>query len=88
MTKQSGAAMSSRLTPPKVGSIAATASISAWGSSSSNSTSNTSMSAKRLNSTPFPSMTGFEAWAPMSPSPRTAEPFETTPTRLPFVVYE
>jgi len=35
----------------------------------------------------LPSMTGFDACAPMSPSPSTAEPFETTPTRLPLAVY-
>ena len=87
MTKHSGALMSSKLIPPKVGSIAATASMKAWVSVSSSSTSNTSMSANRLNSTPLPSMTGLEAWAPMSPSPRTAEPLEMTPTMLPFAVY-
>jgi len=32
-------------------------------------------------------MTGFDADAPMSPRPRTADPFETTATRFPFAVY-
>jgi len=35
----------------------------------------------------LPSMTGFDADAPMSPRPRTADPFETTATRFPFAVY-
>ena len=45
--------------------------------------SKTSMSAKRLKSTPLPSMTGFAAYGPMSPRPSTAVPFEMTATRLP-----
>jgi len=79
--------MSSKLIPPKVGSIAATASAKAAGSAMSSSMSKTSMSAKRLNRTPLPSMTGFAACAPMFPRPSTAEPFEMTPTTLPFAVY-
>ncbi len=73
--------------PPNVGSIAATDSMMSSALSRSSSTSKTSMSANRLNSTPFPSMTGLEACAPMSPSPSTAEPLETTPTMFPFAVY-
>ena len=38
----------------------------------------TSMSAKRLNRIPFPSMTGLPARAPISPRPSTAVPLETT----------
>jgi len=49
--------------------------------------SKTSMSAKRLNSTPLPSITGLPASAPMLPSPRTAVPLVITPTRLPRAVY-
>ncbi len=45
------------------------------------------MSANCLNSTPFPSITGFDASAPMRPSPSTAVPFDTTATRLPRAVY-
>jgi len=41
---------------------------------------------KALEQDALPSMTGLEAWAPMSPSPSTAEPSETTPTRLPLAV--
>jgi hypothetical protein len=56
------------------------------GSVSSTSMSNASMPAKRLKSMLLPSMTGFEASAPMLPSPSTAEPLETTATRLPLFV--
>ncbi len=49
--------------------------------------SKTSISANRLNRTPFPSITGFDACAPMSPNPRTADPSDMTPTRFPFEVY-
>ena len=45
------------------------------------------MSAKILNNTPFPSITGFEANGPMSPKPKTAVPFEMTATRFPLAVY-
>ena len=44
------------------------------------------MSANLLNKTPFPSITGFPATAPIFPKPKTAVPFETTPTRLPLAV--
>ena len=40
-----------------------------------------------LNRTPLPSITGFEASAPMSPRPSTAVPFEITATKLPRLVY-
>ena len=49
--KHSGAAMSSRLMPPKVGAIAATVSMNASIVGALTSMSNTSMPAKRLNST-------------------------------------
>ena len=45
------------------------------------------MSAKRLKSTPLPSITGLAARGPRSPSPSTAVPLETTATRLPRAVY-
>ncbi len=38
------------------------------------------MSAKRLNKTALPSMTGFEARGPILLSPSTAVPFEMTAT--------
>ena len=49
--------------------------------------SNTSIPAKILNNNPLPSITGFEASGPISPSPKTAVPFVITATRFPFAVY-
>ena len=86
MMKHSGALMSSRLMPPKLGSIIAMASISASGSSLFSSISIESTSAKRLNSTALPSITGFDASAPRLPMPRMAVPLEITATRLPLAV--
>ena len=86
-SKHSGALMSSRLMPPKVGSKAATTSTMRPISCASISMSNTSMSANFLKRTALPSMTGLEASAPMLPRPRTAVPFDTTATRLPRAVY-
>ena len=37
---------------------------------------------KFLNNTPFPSITGFDASAPIFPRPNTAVPFEITATKL------
>ena len=45
-----------------------------------------SISAKRLNNTAFPSITGLEAKAPNLPNPKTAVPFEIIATILPFAV--
>lgn len=56
------------------------------GSVSSTSISKTSTPENFLNSTPFPSMTGLPAKAPILPNPRTAVPLDTTPTRLPLAV--
>ncbi|MNI23451.1 hypothetical protein D3C73_770390 [compost metagenome] len=84
--KHSGALMSSRLMPPKVGSSEAMMSTSLSGSFSSTSMSNTSMPANFWNSTPLPSITGLPASAPMLPRPSTAVPLEITATRLPRAV--
>jgi hypothetical protein len=84
--KQSGALMSSRLIAPKVGSSAQTISASLTGSGSFTSMSKQSMLANFLNRTALPSITGFEASAPMLPRPSTAVPFEITATRLPLEV--
>src|SRR5204862_96604 len=78
----SGALMSSRFTPPSVGSSAAMMSTSLSGSRSASSMSNTSMPANFWNRQPLPSMTGLPASGPMSPRPSTAVPLVTTPTRL------
>ena len=45
-----------------------------------------SMSANLLNSTDLPSMTGFEASAPRSPSPKIAVPLLITATKFPLLV--
>ena len=78
--------MSSRLMPPKVGSMSWQKRIISSASVVSTSMSNTSMSAKRLKRTPLPSITGLPASAPMLPRPSTAVPLETTATRLPLAV--
>ena len=87
MVKHSGALMSSRLTPPSVGSSAAMISTSLSGSRSASSMSKTSMPANFLNRQPLPSITGLPASGPMSPRPSTAVPLVTTPTRLARLVY-
>ncbi len=87
ISKQSGALMSSRLMPPKVGSSGRTTSINFCGSVSSTSMSMASIPANFLNRTALPSITGLEASAPMFPRPRTAVPLEITATRLPRDVY-
>ena len=81
--KQSGALMSSRLIPPKVGSSNWQSLMISSGSWLFTSMSKTSTSAKRLKRTALPSMTGLPARAPMSPRPSTAVPLLSTATRLP-----
>ena len=44
------------------------------------------MPANFLNRTALPSITGFDARAPIAPSPSTAVPLVTTATRLPRAV--
>ena len=87
MWKQSGALMSSRLIPPKVGSSNWHNLMISSGSCVFTSISKTSTSAKRLKSTALPSITDLPASAPMSPSPSTAVPLLSTATRLPRPVY-
>ncbi len=87
ISKASGALISSRLIPPKVGAIFFTVSINASTSSVSTSISKTSISAKILKSKPFPSITGLEASGPMFPNPKTAVPLEITATKFPLAVY-
>ena len=82
ISKHSGALMSSRLMPPKVGSSRATVSTKASTPVSAISMSNTSIPAKRLNRTAFPSITGLDASGPILPSPSTAVPLLITPTRF------
>ena len=86
ISKHSGALMSSRLMPPTVGASISQNLITSSGSVASISRSKTSMSAKRLNNTLLPSITGLPASGPMLPSPSTAVPLDTTATRLPRLV--
>ena len=86
ISKQRGAAMSSRLMPPKPGAIAATTSTIRSVSWVSRQIGHASMSANRLNSAPLPSITGSAAPGPMLPRPSTADPSVTTATLLPLIV--
>ena len=85
--KQSGAFISSKLTPPKEGSSISIQFTNLSISELSTSRSIESMSANFLNRTAFPSITGFDASAPISPRPSTAVPFVTTAIKFPFEVY-
>ena len=78
--------MSSKFTPPNVGSNAAMMSHNLSGSFSLISISKTSIPANFLNSTPLPSITGLAASGPILPKPRTAVPLVITATRLPRAV--
>ena len=73
--------------PPNVGAIFLTVEINSSTFSVSTSISNTSISAKILNKSPFPSITGFEASGPIFPNPKTAVPLEITATKFPLEVY-
>ena len=73
--------------PPKEGSRISTQLTNLSISELSTSRSIESISANFLNRTAFPSITGFDASAPISPRPRTAVPFVITATKLPFEVY-
>ena len=88
ISKQEGAAMSSRLMPPNTGAMRTTvstmASTRSWSGMSAGPTSRQmgkpSTPAKFLNSRALPSITGRAASGPMSPSPRTAVPSVTMAT--------
>ena len=84
--KQSGAAISSRFIPPKLGEKFLMLLTISFGSSESISRSIESMSANLLNKTAFPSMTGFDAKAPKFPIPKIADPLLITATRFPLLV--
>src|SRR6266705_2706689 len=87
ISKQRGAAMSSRLTPPRDGWSDFTMAMISSVSCVPRQIGIASMPASVLNRTHFPSMTGSAASGPMFPSPRTAEPSVMTATRFPLVVY-
>ena len=96
ISKHAGAAMSSRLMPPYIGAMARQTSMTRRGSVLPVSappwrqwptgTGQASTPAKALKSAALPSITGMEAAAPRSPSPRMAVPSETTATRLRFAL--
>ena len=86
ISKQRGAAMSSRLMPPNPGAIISTALTISSVSWVARQMGQASMSAKRLKSAALPSITGSAAPGPMLPSPSTAEPSVTTATELPLIV--
>ena len=79
-SKQIGAAMSSRFTPPNVGAMRSTVETISSAECTSMQTGKASTPAKFLNSRALPSITGMAASGPMSPSPRTAVPSETMAT--------
>ncbi len=87
ISKQRGAEMSSRLMPPKVGAISFTVSMISCGSLVERQIGKASTSANSLKSIALPSITGIAASGPMSPSPSTALPSETTATVLRLIVY-
>ena len=86
ISKQRGAAMSSRLMPPNVGATALTKATISSTSLVSRHSGKASTPANSLNSIALPSITGIAAAGPMSPSPSTAVPSETTATVLPLMV--
>ncbi len=73
--------------PPKVGAISFTDSMISSGSLVSRQIGKASTWANSLNSIALPSITGIAASGPMSPSPSTALPSETTATVLCLIVY-
>ena len=86
ISKHLGAAMSSRFMPPKLGARARTAEIISSGSWTSRQMGTASSPPNSRNSRALPSMTGMAARGPMFPRPSTAEPSETTATKLPRAV--
>ncbi len=73
--------------PPNVGAIALTVAMIASVSLVSRQIGNASTPPNSLKSIALPSITGIAASGPMSPSPSTALPSETTATVLRLIVY-
>src|SRR5215207_1604430 len=86
ISKHRGAEISSRFMPPNAGARFLTVSTIASVSLVSRQIGNASTFANCLKSAALPSITGIAARGPMSPSPRTAVPSETTATVLRFTV--
>ena len=85
-SKQAGAAMSSRLIPPKTGAMRSTVSMISSVLFTFRQIGKASTPANSLNSRALPSMTGRDASGPMSPSPSTAVPSVTMATVLRLMV--
>ena len=86
ISKQRGAAMSSRLMPPNPGAIALTMAMISSVSLVASASGQASMPANSLNSIALPSITGIAASGPMSPRPSTAVPSVTTATVFCLIV--
>ena len=82
ISKQRGAAISSRLMPPKEPEMLYTVSTNSSTSLVLTQRGKASTPPKDLNSTHLPSITGIPASGPMSPRPRTALPSVMTAHRL------
>ena len=74
--------MSSRLIAPKDGAIAVTAATISSGSVVLSTIGTESSPAKAFINADLPSITGNDAFGPMSPRPSTAVPSDTTATTL------
>src|SRR5574344_1205914 len=86
MSKHLGLEMSSRLIPPNEGARSLTVSMIFSGSLVSRQMGTQSTPPRYLKSIAFPSMTGMAASGPMSPSPSTRVPSDTTATVFHFQV--
>src|SRR4051794_19978201 len=86
ISKQRGAAMSSRLIPPKTGATASTVRTISSTSFVASASGKASTFANSLKSSALPSITGKAASGPMSPRPSTALPSVTTATVLRLIV--
>ena len=86
ISKQRGAEMSSRFTPPKIGAMFLTVRTISSTSFVASARGNASTPANDLKMRHFPSITGRAAAGPMSPRPSTAEPSVTTATVFCLIV--
>ena len=87
ISKQRGAAISSKLIPPKAGAILTTVSMISSVSCVSKQIGNAFTPPNSLKRAAFPSITGMAARAPILPRPSTALPSDTTATVFDLIVY-
>ena len=87
ISKLRGAAISSRLIPPKTGAIRRQVSTISSVSWVSKQIGKALMCPNWRNNIALPSITGIEAAAPILPKPKTAEPSVTIATQLLLIVY-